>query len=204
MNCMTTNTFGRHIWGFDNSDAEMKAARAAGWSRADLVWERLLEAGNLCWVEGAKDRATFRFRQADLLARVCFKRTDLRRATSLANLSLVAMQAHQPRRADRHQCAALEIWQAAAAQIQAMEIAPRSRSSLFHLRMEVKHRTTFHDNLRRRFSNFAAETEATLRMLTSPAPSQHRHFARWRGERPNVYDDTRKVMAACLLIIDKE
>ena len=43
MNCMTTNTFGRHIWGFESNDVELKTACAAGWSRADLVWERLLE-----------------------------------------------------------------------------------------------------------------------------------------------------------------
>lgn len=200
---MTTNTFGRHIWGFESNDVELKTARAAGWSRADLVWERLLEAGNLLWVEGAKGRAIVRFRQADLLARLWFKRTDLRRATTRANLCIVALEAGNLPRADLHQRAALDIWRAAPEQIEAMEIAPRTRSSLFHLRMEVKHRTTFHDNLRRRFCNFAGETETTLRTLTSPVPPQHRHFARWRGERPNVYDDTRKIMGACLLITDR-
>ncbi|SMD08095.1 hypothetical protein [Primorskyibacter flagellatus] len=200
---MTTNTFGRRIWGFDRSDAEMKMARAAGWSRADLVWERLLEAGNLAWAEGVQAKAASRFRQADLLTRLCFDRNDLRRATCHANLSLIAMAGNKPHRAALHQARALQIWKTAASQIATMNVAPRSRSSLFHLRLEAKHRDTFHDNMRKRFSNFAAETEETLRMLTAPAPSRHRHFSRWRGERPNVYDDTRKIMGACLLIIDR-
>src|SRR5690606_10607913 len=104
----------------------------------------------------------------------------------------------------RYQSDALAIWQNAPGQIAAMQIAPRSRSSLFHLRMETKHRDVFYDNMRKRFTRFAAETKETLRGLTAPSAPPHRHFSRWRGERPSVHDDTRKIMAACLLIIDRD
>lgn len=202
MSFMTTNMSGRRIWGFDRDDREMQAARAAGWSRADLVWERLMEAANERYRNGHAVRSAALFRQADLLARLAFARDDLRGAASVASRARIAMAQGKLAKAQALQCRALSLWRNAPAQIALMKIAPRARSSLFHLRMEVKHRDTFHDNMRTRFARFAAETEETLRGLTTPAPPPHRHFARWRGERPGMYDDTRKIMGACLLIVD--
>lgn len=196
MSFTTMNTSAPRIWGFDASDTEMKLARAAGWSRADLVWERLMESALRDWDSGNRTGATRRFRIAHLLGRLCFARRDLRRAAGHANLCIATGDA-------RHQRAALAIWRECAPQIAAMRIAPRARSSLFHLRMEALHRDTYHDNLRLRISRIAAETEQTLRRLTAPTGAGHRHFARWRGEKPNVHDDTRKVLAACLLLIDR-
>lgn len=204
MSFMTTNMSGRRIWGFRRDDREMQAARAAGWARADLVWERLMEAGNSQYCEGRIAKSAALFRQADLLARLAFDGSDLRRATSAASLARMALHKGDLRRAQSLQRRALCIWQNAPEQIARMKIAPRARSSLFHLRMEVKHRDTFHDNMRSRFARFVAETEETLRTLTAPAPKAHRHFSRWRGERPSMYDDTRKIMGACLLIIDQD
>lgn len=203
MNFTTMNMSGRRIWGFEYGDCEMQAARAAGWSRADLVWERLMEAGNGQYLEGKTTKSAALFQQADLLAKLVFASSDLRRATSAASLARIAMTAENLPRARGHQRRALRIWQNAPEQISRMKIAPRSRSSLFHLRMEVKHRDMFHDNMRTRFARFAAETEETLHALAVPAPPPHRHFARWCGERPGMYDDTRKIMGACLLIVDQ-
>ncbi|MBI6628881.1 tetratricopeptide repeat-containing protein [Pontibaca salina] len=192
-----------HIWGFSRDDREMQAARAAGWTRADLVWERLMEAGNRRYCEARIAKSAALFRQAEILARLAFERSDLRRATSAASLARIAMHNGDLSRAQKLQRRALCIWRNAPEQIAAMKIAPRSRSSLFHLRMEVKHRDTFHDNMRIRFSRFAAETEETLRTLTAPTAKPRRHFSRWRGERPGMYDDTRKIIGACLLITDQ-
>lgn len=203
MSFMTTNMSGPHIWGFRRDDREMQAARAAGWSRVDLVWERLMEAGNGRYCEGRIAKSAAFFRQADLLARLVFDRSDLRRATSAASLARIAMRNGNLTRAEGFQRRALRIWRNAPEQIAQMKIAPRSRSSLFHLRLEVKHRDTFHDNTRTRLARIAAETEETLRALSAPTPKPHRHFSRWRGERPGMYDDTRKIMGACLLIIDQ-
>jgi hypothetical protein len=69
--------------------------------------------------------------------------------------------------------------------------------------MEALHRETYHDNLRIRIGKFAAETEETLRALTGRSSNPHRHHARWRGEKPTVFDDTRKVLSACLMIADR-
>lgn len=186
------------------ANREMQIARAADWSRVDLRWERLSENAIELYLAGQTVRGEVFFRLADLLARFSFPRSDLRRATSAANLSLISINKGKIAGAKRHQLRALRIWQNAPDRIAAMKIAPRTRSSLFHLRIELKHRNTFHDNLRSRYARFATETEETLRSLTTDTPAPHRHYARWRGERPSVHDDTRKIMGACLLILDRD
>jgi len=181
---------------------DRRAARAAGWARSDVLWERLMEDGNTSYLAGEIARARSLFRRADLLSRFAFRKTDLRRATAAANLALLAMRDGRHERARRHQRRAIKIWKHAPEEIAALYIGPRARSSLYHLRMEVRHRETFHNNLRARFSRFAGETEEALHCLTDPLPLPHRFHARWLGERPGFHDDTRKFLAACLLIID--
>lgn len=178
------------------------AARAAGWSRSDILWERLMEGGNNAYLAGDIAGARSTFCRADLLSRLAFPSTDLRRATAAANLALLATGDGRSGRAWRHQRRALDVWEHAPEAIMALNIAPRARSSLYHLRMEVRHRETFHKNLRARFSRFAEETYEALNNLTDAPPLPHRFHSRWRGERPCVYDDTRKFLSACLLIID--
>lgn len=196
MSFMTMTMFAPRIWGFKATDSEVLTARRAGWSYADLAWERLMERALRDWETGNKATATRRFRRAHLLARLWFSGDDLRSATGHANLCIATGSIE-------HQRAALSIWRGAPRQIGEMQIAPRARSSLFHLRMEARHRDTYHGNLRLRINRIAAETEETLRCLTNDSPGKHRHFSRWRGEKPNVYDDTRKILAACLLLVDR-
>lgn len=203
MSFTTTNMFAPRIWGFDAGDVEMRIARAAGWSRADLVWERLTEAALGDWEAERHGRALRGFRQAYLLTRVAFAGSDLRCATAHANLAIAAFARGRFYRAEQHQRAALTIWRGAQDRIAAMEIRPRARSSLFHLRMEALHRDTYHNNLRLRIGRIAEETQETLRTLTAVNAAGHRHAARWRGEKPSVHDGTRQVLGACLLIIDR-
>ena len=203
MSSTTTTMFAPRIWGFDRNDPELRAAREAGWSRTDLAWERLSEAALEDWAAGRPAPARRRFKLALWIARLAFAADDPRLATAHANVALILAARGKIGAAERHQRKALAIWQGVGAAIERMEIRPRSRSSLFHLRMELRHRGTFHDNLRLRISRIAAETEATLRTLTGATGAGHRHHARWRGERPVVFDDTRKVLSACLLIIDR-
>ncbi|QYX58621.1 tetratricopeptide repeat-containing protein [Roseovarius sp. SCSIO 43702] len=180
--------FAPRIWGFDRADAEWHVARGAGWTRADLAWERLMETG----CAGTGKAARRRFLAADLLARLRFAPGDPRRATAAAaRWRLTGAEAHRLR--------ALREWQGVESYIETLEIRPRARSSLFHLRMEARHRDTYHANLRKRLTAFATEMRETLE-----GEGHHRHAARWRGEKPTVFDDTRKLLAACLLIPDGE
>lgn len=205
MSFTTMNTFEPLIWGF-KPDSEMRVALAAGWSRSDVIWERLMERAIATWDEtprkAARTKAARLFRMADLVARLRFDGRDIRRATVAANLAIVAQTRGNQAGAETRQRRALQIWKGAPQIVQHMQVLPRSRSSLFHLRMEALHRETYHNNLKARIGLIADETETTLRELTAGRASRHRHASRWRGERPYVYDDTRKTLGACLLILD--
>ncbi len=203
MNFTTTNMSAPRIWGFDRGDAEMRLARQSGWTRADLVWERLMEAANTAIIDGNGPLAAWYLRLSDGLAGLRFARGDPRRATAAAGRALMLYRAGKPERAALLQRRALDEFQNAAEFIRAMQISPRARSSLFHLRMEALHRDTYHDNLRIRLGRIAGETRESLALLTAPTSSGHRHYARWRGEKPSVFDDTRKILAACLLLPDR-
>ena len=201
MSFTVTNTSAPRIWGF-KPDAEMRVAREAGWSRSDLIWERLMERALEEAGEGRARKAMRLFRLADLLARLAFPAADLRRAAAPANLAVLQFRCGALEEAEKLQARALRVWAGAAAQVEGMHIAPRSRSSLFHLRMEALHRDTYHGNLKARTGRIAAETGETLRNLTSGRAALHRHASRWRGEKPVVFDGSRKVLGACLLLLD--
>lgn len=201
MSCTRTNMSARHIWGFDRGDQEMRLARQAGWRRADLTWERVMEAANEAWCTGQGARARRLFAVAHLIARARFARGDPRRATAPAALAMVHARQGNPAKALKLQNQALAAWAGVEDFISDLEIKPRSRSSLFHMRMEVRHRDTFHQNLRTRYLAFAGETRQSIEGIGKGAAG-HRHFSRWRGEKPNPFDDTRKLLAACLLMPD--
>lgn len=192
-----------HIWGFDRDDTEMRAALSAGWRRSDLAWERLMERGNEALRAGSSGRAWRMFVAAGMLARLRFGRDDPRRATALGARAVLLERAGAGQGATALRDWAIADWARVGDFVDGMGIRPRARSSLFHLRMEARHRDTFQANLRTRFGRIAAETAETLAAIGTPDRPGHRHYARWLGERPGVFDDTRKLLAACLLLPDR-
>lgn len=202
MSYVEMNMFAPRIWGFDASDTEMRVARQAGWRRADLVWERLTETGCIAYMAGDASTARRMLRRAALVARLFFDMRDLRRATSLANLAVLARDAGQGMRAETLQKRALSLWMGASEAVGEIVFKPRSRSSLFHLRMEALHRETFHDNMRKRYRAIAAESDQALRRLLTGTRPERPICTRWRGEKPPVFDDGRKFLAAALLIAE--
>jgi hypothetical protein len=54
--------------------------------------------------------------------------------------------------------------------------------------------------MRTRLARFVAEADAALAALAAGRPPPAPLFPRWKGAKPPVFDDTRKVIAACLLI----
>lgn len=202
MSYVEMNMFAPRIWGFDRDDAEMRMALAADWSRADLAWERLTEAAHAAFSGGDLRRTGRLLAGADWIARLFFDADDLRRANTAANRAVLAQRQAQSVRAEAYQKRALAVWRGAAVQIDRLEFRPRSRSSLFHLRMEALHREQFHANMRTRYRRIAEETEQAFRLLTVGAPSGRPLYARWRGEKPPVFDDSRKFLAAALALID--
>lgn len=200
MSFTTTTMCARRIWG---SDPRRAVARAAGWRRADDLWESLTEAGQAAWAAGDTRRARRALRLAHWVSVLGLGRDDLRRATSLVNRALLDRNAGAEHRAQRRLAAARALWQAQAARaVQAMQIHPRARSSLFHLRMEALHRATYHDNMRLRIFRICEETAQAMAALADARAPGCRLYSRWRGERPMVHDDTRRVLSACLLILE--
>ena len=190
-------------WGSERGDAEMRAARAAGWRRRDLIWERWQERANRDLAAGRRVAAFRGFRRALWLARLSFDRGDPRWATSLANAAFAARDRGAVRRAARLYARAIARWERAPAALSAMQIKPRARSSLFHLRMEARHWDTYRANLERRLRGFHGESASALEALARGGPAPCRLHERWRGEKPSVFDDTRKFLAACLLIVSE-
>lgn len=187
-------------WAFKAGDPDWQLARKSGWTRADLMWERLMEDGCTAYASGHMAGAGRLFLAADALARGRFDARDPRRAAPPAARAMCRRA--QGRDAAKLITLAQRQWGHAPQAIADMEIKPRIRSSLFHLRMEAKHRGQYQDNLRTRLGRIAEETGETLDRLAAGTPSAHRHFARWRGEKPSVFDGTRKVLGAALLIPD--
>ena len=198
---MTTIMSARPISVFDRNDPEMRAALAAGWKRRDLWWERLQEQANEALREGQEKQAVRLFRRAHWISYVGFARGDPRQATGFANAAFAARRSGSPGRAERNYKAAIKIWSRAPMVLQTLSIQPRARSSLFHLRMEVKHWDTYprqHEDAAGQVRR--GRTGEGLEALSADAPPPHRLFSRWRGEKPAVFDDTRKILAACLLV----
>src|SRR5690554_3572149 len=81
----------RLISAFKRDDPVWRQAQAAGWSRADLIWERLMEAGNEAFCAGSVAQAGRLFFWADALARGRFAASDLRRATAPAARAMVRL-----------------------------------------------------------------------------------------------------------------
>ena len=84
--------------------------------------------------------------------------------------------------------------------------APRvARSSLFHMRMELRHRDTYRARWQQRWAEIAAEAKVRLDALTESAAvtgdAAREALARWRRARPAMLNDTRKLMAAAFLLL---
>ncbi len=184
----------------ERAAAERTAALRAGWHATDLDWERLQEQGNALLRGGDRAGAGRCFRRAGWIALWRFRAADPRRATTLANLALTDRLAGREGRARRRYARARRIWRETGPFIAAMRIARRGRSSLFHLRMETKHWDTYQDNMRIRMTAFARETAAALAALEQGQPVACRLYERWRAEKPHVFDDTRKLLAAALMV----
>ena len=79
-----------------------------------------------------------------------FAADDPRRAASLDALGTLAAKRKNDARAEALYREALDAWQAAQTWVDRMHVAPAARSSMFHLRLETKHRGAYPDITRER------------------------------------------------------
>ena len=197
------------------------AADARPWLLADDLWERLVAAGLAAFDAGRLDDAGALWISA-LAHAERFAGDDPRRATALNNIAAVRHLRGGADEADGFYRAALDAWAAAEPWIDAMAIAPRARSSLFHMRLEEKHRADYHRiaraELRKlldegraaslgnlaalcRSAGRAADADALEAEATDRAPRGVKPgLERWAVLAPPRHCDERRLAAAAFLL----
>ena len=177
---------------------------SAGWSEADISWEAEAEATADAVAQQDYARAKDAAGSALRLARAEFETTDPRLGTSLANYGLCLHLSGDSGPAPLFREAS-EVWRRADPWIARMDAPRVARSSLFHMRMEVRHRDTYRARWQERWTEIAAEARARLAALNAPHEALDataaESLARWRRERPAMLNDTRKLMAAAFLLL---
>lgn len=180
---------------------------SAGWREADLGWEASAERIAEAIAQADYPRAKGEAGQALQLARADFESLDPRLGTSLVNYG-ICLNLEGPSRMEANASLVregLEVWRHADRWIARMEAPRVARSSLFHMRMEVRHRDTYRARWLERWREIAAEATARLEALNASQDVQVASapdaLARWRRERPAMLNDTRKFMAAAFLLL---
>jgi hypothetical protein len=177
----------------------------AGWSEEDLAWEaaaeRTAEAVYQNDTMRAKDEAGLALR----IARAKFEPIDPRLGTSLANYGFCLGLSGDTEGIASLFVKAREAWHSADPWIARMDAPRVARSSLFHLRMEARHRDTYRALWQQRWREMAAEAmkrldglDASNGAIREPAQDV---VSIWRRERPAMLNDTRKLMAAAFLLL---
>jgi hypothetical protein len=176
----------------------------AGWSEADLAWEHAAE--RTAEAVAQNDYATAKEEAGRVLrlARAEFETIDPRLGTSLANFGLCLHLSGDSNIAPLLREAS-DVWRRADPWIARMDAPRVARSSLFHMRMELRHRETYRARWQERWKEIADEARARLAALGALADGLDATaadaLARWRRERPAMLNDTRKLMAAAFLLL---
>jgi hypothetical protein len=173
---------------------------ADAWTDADAEWERLQVAAAEAFAANDLAGATANWAKALRTARTSFEADDPRVATSLANRAL-ALRLQAEGAADRLFAEALEIWGTAPAWLARQRFAPRARSSIFHLRLEVKHAGAYDANLRRRAAALLGEARDATAAIAAGAPGQAPDRAGFQAVRSARLYALRKVLAAAHLLV---
>ncbi len=169
-------------------------ADPAGWRLADLLWESLTEAALAAHDAGRRAEAVRLWQEAEHHG-AHFADNDPRRAATLNNAGV----ADGGSGAEALYRRALEAWKAADAWVGLMAVEPRARSSLFHLRLENKHRDRYKDFVRADYRSLLQAGAAVASANLAGSGDHESSLARWRSTRPAHLSDLRKLTAAALL-----
>ena len=174
----------------------------SGWTEADLAWETASEAVLSALAEGELEAAKADSARALRLAREDFRSDDPRLGTSLANHAACLRAAGDDSAAEKLQAESRQVWQACDPWIAEMTAPRVARSSLFHARMEQRHRETYEARWREKWMELVQEARNRLRQVEGAggSVSPRDSLARWRRERPAMLNDSRKLLAAAILI----
>ena len=177
---------------------------AAGWSEADLKWEHVSEAGMERLAAGDLTGASERMAEALRIANEGFAPDDPRLAASLSNHGAALVAGGEAHLSGRTQSDGVRVWRECDGWIARMTAPRVARSSLFHMRMEQRHRAAYEERWRIKWAELVAEARGRVigndPLTLVPAGQAGASLARWRRERPAMLNDTRKLMAAVILL----
>lgn len=180
--------------------AATAAATAAGWTEAEIEWELTQERAAVHAETGCYDEATPLWAEALYLARLNFAQNDPRLATSIANHAFALRRGGDDKMAVELFEEAVRIWKTSALWIETLRIERMARSSLFHLRMEMRHWDEYEKTARTRLHRFAEEAQTAVTALAEGSRPKTPGLSRWKAEKMPNYSDRRKLLAAALLI----
>lgn len=186
--------------GGEPPDAE--ALARAGWRDEEITWEHTQEAAAEALAAGDWTAAADYWEAALAIARETFGADDPRLAASLANQALARRRAGRAVEAADLFAEALAVWDRSASWIDSLRPERRARSSTYHLRLERKHPGGYDHHARARHRALADEGRAAVLALREGGGEPQGRLARWRRERPDGLTDTRKLLAAVLLIAE--
>ena len=172
----------------------------AGWTNAEVIWEQIQEAAAECERADDYTEASELWRGALDLAREHLPSGDLRVAASVANIAVAERRTGDPATAKRNLDEALALWDAGEPWVESLKPVAVARSSTFHLRLQAKHPGGYDRFPRERYRTLAMEGRAVLAARRDGLPDKSDRLDRWRRERPNGFNDWRKLLGAVLLI----
>jgi len=177
----------------------------AGWSEADVAWESTSERMAEAVVERANLQAKEEAGRALQIARAEFEPIDPRLGTSLANYGACLSLAGDNQGVATLFFKGLEAWRRSDPWIARMDAPRVARSSLYHMRMEARHRETYRARWQQRWRELADDAIKRLESLddleATVGPPSDDILAHWLRERPAMLNDTRKLMAAAYLLL---
>ena len=174
-------------------------AKAAEWRASDRAWEFAAERAFARGGQNDWKAAGELWGRALTLARRRFSPDDPRLGASLANSAAALF--FQSGRADAKALEeARRVWARSPGWIDQMRLTRRARGSVHHMRMEAKHRAVYDSIARRRLHDFAAGARATVDCFADGGEVAPNSADGWKAEKPPVFDDARKLLAACLLL----
>jgi len=182
--------------------ADAEAFERSGWSEEELTWEQIQETAAEALVAGDWRQASSLWAFGLDLARVSFDASDPRLATSLANKAVALRRDGKEAAAGDLFDEALAVWACSGPWVLALAPERRARSSTFHLRLERRHPDGYDRHARARYTTLAEEGQSDTKALKEGGQVPRGALARWQKERPAGYVDTRKLLAAVLLLAD--
>lgn len=179
------------------ADGSLDAALAAGWQAEEWEWETAQEQAAQLAANGQAAEAEHCWNTALETAKQHFPADDLRLGTSLANCGFYLVR--KGMNGDAHLRPAKTIWDASPLWIDRAALKPAGRSSSHHFRMAVKNRGVYEAQAKRLLQDAAAKARAVV--SGNLAADAREQLELWRREKQSAFDEKRKILSACLLLV---